>query len=324
MKTPISLIIDDPSPVLSVYYTHHDTGFTADGREVIRNFPNEFLFEFCNVIERRGIKGKFSVVPMPGNCGDIVNGIDGVEEKDLKMWIDTVKTRVYPAFSIGPEMLSHNKAVDIKTGEAMDIREDRWSSDKDRETLTPYISKAFSLLKAVGFDSCGVTSPWAFGIDVEDEYKVSISKALYDVYGKKNAWYFLRDKVGVPNAKPWIALEEDGRTLVSIPATTRDRIWRTIDTTDTSKEFIDSVADMLISSDGKNGEIIDVLNSGGYPILITHWQSLASNGLYTGVKVLDEIGRRVNKYLSDTVEWMSFEEIMELVLLNKDEYRSAN
>jgi len=36
--------------------------------------------------------------------------------------------------------------------------------------------------------------------------------------------------------------------------------------------------------------------------------------------VLDEIGRRVNEHLSDKVKWMSFEEIMNLVLMNKSEY----
>jgi hypothetical protein len=108
--------------------------------------------------------------------------------------------------------------------------------------------------------------------------------------------------------------------VVSIPATTDDVIWDTIDTTDTSTEFINSLADKLISIDGKAGEIIRVLERGGYPILITHWQSLMSNGLGTGLKVLEEITKRVNNNLSDTVEWMDFEQIMNVVVENKKEY----
>lgn len=67
---------------------------------------------------------------------------------------------------------------------------------------------------------------------------------------------------------------DDDRTLVSVPATTRDKIWQTIHCTDTSEEYISKVADELITKDGKEGEIIRVLETGGYPILVTHWQSL--------------------------------------------------
>ena len=72
-KVPISLIIDDPAPIISVYYGHIDPPLTKDGRPLIPTFPNKMLFDFCDIIERNGIKGKFSVVPMPSNKGDIVN-----------------------------------------------------------------------------------------------------------------------------------------------------------------------------------------------------------------------------------------------------------
>ena len=77
---------------------------------------------------------------------------------------------------------------------------------------------------------------------------------------------------------------------------------------------------MLITEDGKAGQIINVLETNGYPILVTHWQSLMSNGLGTGICVLDEVAKRVNTHLSDRVEWKSFEEIMNIVLSNKSAY----
>jgi len=330
MKTPISLIIDDPAPVISTFYesgrsgttsyAHVKRGETKDGRALVDKFSNKLLFEFCDIIEKRGIKGKFSLVPMPGNRGDIVSGIEGVSDAELLEWLDTVKKRVMKNFTVGPEMLSHNLAVDIESGAPLPISERDWASDKDRNELTPYIAKALSLLKQVGIEAFGVTSPWNFGIEVESEYESAISKAVYDVTGRENAWFFLRGLRNTPNAKPWVALEEEGRVLVSIPATTRDRIWQTMDTPDTSDEYVSSIADILITHDAKDGEIIRVLETAGYPILVTHWQSLMSNGLGTGLRVLDEIGRRVNEHLSDKVKWMSFEEIMNLVLMNKSEY----
>ena len=74
---------------------------------------------------------------------------------------------------------------------------------------------------------------------------------------------------------------------------------------------------MLISEDGKSGEIINVIETGGWPILITHWQSLVSNGLGTGMRAFEEVGRRIKTHLSDRVEWKSFEEILDIVSQDK-------
>lgn len=309
-KFPISLIIDDPAPVLSVYFTHAGTDKTKDGRPLLEYVPNALLNKFCDVVERNGIKGKYSVVPMPGNRGDLINGISGVSMEDMKEWIDTVQHRLMPAFTVGPEMLTHNFAVNLADGSALPQTEREWAVTQDRTTLTPYITKALALLKEAGFDAFGVTSPWDFGIQCEDEYAAAISKSVYDVTGKTEAWYFLRSLCDTPNARPWIQLEEDSRTLVAIPATTSDRFWQTINCPDTSEEYVSRIADELITADGKNGQIIRALEIGSWPILIAHWQSLISNGLGTGIRALDEVGKRIRTHLSDRVEWMSFEEIM--------------
>ena len=80
--------------------------------------------------------------------------------------------------------------------------------------------------------------------------------------GRKESWYFCRELRNTPNAKPWVQLEE-GRTIVSIPATTSDVIWKTMDTTETSDEYVSRVADRLITKDGKDGEIVRVVETGG-------------------------------------------------------------
>ncbi|MBP3300462.1 MAG: hypothetical protein J6M34_03040 [Clostridia bacterium] len=323
-KVPVSLIIDDPAPIISVYYEHAGTDKTRDGRPLVPTYSNDLFFRFCDVAEKRGLRGKFSVVPMPGNKGDIVRGLQGVDPADLQAWLDGVKTRLMPAFSVGPEMLTHHKAVDLSTGAALPMNERDWASTQDRATLIPYIEKAFSLLREAGFSTCGVTSPWDFGIEVEEEYEKSISLAAKNICGTDEAWFFLRALRDRPNAKPWVALEEDGRTLVSIPATLRDEFWPTIDTERCDEDFIFERADRLITADGKSGSVLQVLESGGYPILITHWQSLMSNGLGTGIRILDEVSRRINEHLSDRVEWKSFEEILRMVCANKQDYPKPN
>ena len=322
-KVPISLIVDDPAPGISVYYYHYIHGgnpVTEDGRPLINKYPNSFLKEFCDMVDRWGMKGKFSVVPNPAGMGNVTSGIEGVSESELKEWLDTVKKRLLPSFSICPEMITHTDALDITTGESTGIPEMIWSRTQDRTTLTPYIAYAYSILKEAGFDCCGVTPPGSFGLKTERETLAAVSQATYDVWGKKNSWMFFRSLTGLPGAKPYIAYDDGDKCLVCIPATTNDATWQTINSTETSDEYISRVADRTITADGKGGQIIEVLETGGYPVLFSHWQGLASNGLYTGLRAMNEIGRRIKEHLSDRVEWMSYEEIMNMVINDKESY----
>lgn len=320
-KTPISFIIDDSAPAVCTPFFNRENKFTADGRPLIPYYPNEAIFTLADIIEEHGVKGKFSILPMACNQGDIINGFEGVDKSLVDEWLKCARERIYPAFSICPEILSHCKAVDLSTGKPLDEREDEWSAHQDRTTLTPYIKKAFELIKAAGFDSHGVTSPWHFGEEVENEYNVAISDALYEVYGYKSAYYFLHSKRNQPNIKPWINHEDGDKCVVSVPSTVYDYIWQTIDTPDTSEEFVMRVADSYITEDGKGGDIVRALEMNSYVIPCTHWQSLCSNGLLTGLRVLREVARRVNKNLSDRVEWMSFEDILKYIENNKESFR---
>ncbi len=322
-KVPISFLVDDPAPGVSVYYFHYIHGgnpVTEDGRPLLKMYPNSFLNDFCDIVERWGMKGKFSVIPMPANQGDIINGINGMEDSQLKEWLDTVKKRLIPSFSICPEMITHTDAIDVKTGESLGIPEMIWSRTQDTTTMTPYISYAYSILKKAGFDCSGVTTPGSFGLKNESVVAASVAQATADVYGKKNSWIFQRSLTGVPGAKPYVVYDDGDKCVVAIPTTTNDATWQTINSTETSDEYISRVADRTITADGKGGQIIEVLETGGFPILFSHWQGLASNGLYTGLKVMNEIGKRVNEHLSDRVEWMSFEEILDMVVKDKKNY----
>lgn len=319
-KIPISLIIDDPAPRVFVYYEHADTRFTKDGRPLLDEVPNSFMEEFCGVIERYGLRGKFSVIPMPGGRGDIVNGIPGFDKNEIDQWLDMARERVAKQFSICPEILTHAGAVDLETGAIMDINEKVWAVSQNENTLTPYISRALELLRDADLPVSGVTSPWDFGIEIEDEYVAAIAAAFDNVLGKKDSWYFLRGLRNVDNARPWVALNEDGRRVVSVPATAVDHFWQTMDTTDTSDGYVSRVADELITEDGASGEIIDIMARNSWPILITHWQSLFANGARTGLRALETVARRIEKNLGDRVEWMSSEEIMRLVLAEPEKY----
>ena len=54
--------------------------------------------------------------------------------------------------------------------------------------------------------------------------------------------------------------------------------------------------------------------------MISHWQSMYTNGSSAGLRAIDIVGQRIKKNLSDRVEWMSFEEIMNMVIADKAAY----
>ena len=121
--------------------------------------------------------------------------------------------------------------------------------------------------------------------------------------------HFLHMHARWPESRPWVALARENTTLVSIPTTTDDAWWQTIDSPRTDPEWISQVTDELLTADGRGGQVRRILDAGGWAVALTHWQSLFSNGTESGLAVLDEFGRRVQETLSDQVEWLNCSEM---------------
>src|SRR5437763_1269300 len=77
-------------------------------------------------------------------------------------------------------------------------------------------------------------------------------------------------------------------TVVPIPSTPSDVWWKTIHSPRNDPAWIRRLADEILTENGRAGQVRRVLDAGGWPIWVTHWQSLFSNGLETGLAVLDE------------------------------------
>jgi hypothetical protein len=318
-RVPICLLIDDSAPLIHVYWFHKKPingkgPSTNDGRLLVKDVPNSFLDRFCDVVAGNKMAGKISIVPSPGGVGDIVNGIPGYDNSLITQWLNTAKTRLSDRFDFSPEMLTHNRALDLKTGIYSEENEAEWSKKQDRTILTPYIINALELLKKAGINATGITSPWNFGKFVENEYKEAMIAAQKKVYNHELSWYFLDTLDNQPEKKPWIALRKENCTLISIASNMPDHFWETIDSPRTDKEYIQIIAEKYITADGKGGSIINVLEAGGWPVFVTHWQSLYSNGLETGLKALDEVGKRISSHLKDKVKWTSCMELTKLTV----------
>jgi hypothetical protein len=316
---PISLLVDDPCPHVHLYFYHRrdvhgEAPVTHDGRPMVETIADDFLDRFCDVMDRWDIRGKFSIVPAPAALGDVVHGIEGYRPEATRAWIETARRRLGSRCDFCPECLTHLYAVDLPTGALLDENENDWSQHQTRDTLTPYLTRALQLLRDAGINATGVTSPWVFGADVEPEYVAAMAAAQRAVYDRRDSWYFLHMLNKQPEKRPWVALCDDDATIVSIPTNVGDSFWPTIDSPRTDAEYVSQVCDEMLTADGRSGAIVRVLEAGGWPTILSHWQSLYSNGLESGLAVLDELGRRVRETLSDRVQWSTCSEIMRLTV----------
>jgi hypothetical protein len=313
-KIPITLLVDDSCPLIHVYRNHwvdvhNNLPQTRDGRPLLEYIPNAFLERFCDVVERRGLAGKFSIVPAPGGLGDIVHGIAGFDAQLTRDWLNTAQRRLSERFDFCPEGITHNLAVDLASGKMLDAGESVWSQTQDRRSLTPYLVRELELLRDAGIAASGMTSCWVFGQKVEAEYIAAMVAAQKQVNDLDSSWYFLHIWDDYPETRPYIAFAQGKTTLVSINSTVDDFFWETINSPRSDAEFINTVADQLLTADGRGGAIRRVIDAGGWPVLMTHWQSFFSNGSETGLAVLDELGRRVQQALANEVSWATCSEI---------------
>ena len=290
-KTPIMLIIDDGTPLTDVY-------------------PMSFLDDFCDLMQRHGVRGKFSVIPMPTGHGDIVAGIEGYDKALTDRWLDTVRSRLGGSFDFCPEILTHGPVVDLETGRLLPVMEHEWSRTQDRTTMAPYIARAVELLSQAQLAPTGVTSPVDFGITVEQEYAASVALAFDRVLGRKDSWYFLHCWSYGYHPRPWLAYSDGQRRVVSIPANCRDRFWQSLDNPDDSDAFVNKMADQLLTEDGTDGDIVRILSDGGWPVMLAHWQSMFSGGRLAGFRALKIVLERIERLLSERVQWHSASELM--------------
>lgn len=298
-RLPVTVILDDPMPCRNpMWYMHPDDGHVAE-------VPNSFTERFVDVIARTGAAGKFSVVPCPGGQGRVDEGIPGVEDEDLAHFLRLVRERIAPRWDIGPEMLTHYKALDLATMCPLPEREDAWAAHQDEASLTAYISYALQILRNAGLEPTGVTSPWSFGCEVEEAYATAISTALREVCGVRRGWYFLHCDERAPSVAPRVMRLDPsaGTALVSIVSgCEQDFAWPT-------QGGEAAALDLLLTADGTGGRLAKLYAQGSPLVFHTHWQSLFSNGTGTGLDAFEEVCRRINRTWGPHIRWTSAREL---------------
>ena len=304
-KTPISLIIDDGSPVDPMFYQ-------TPGYETPFLVPGDFTKRVAETFERFDVRGKITVIPMPSCLGRIDQSLKRVPTDHLAEFLKLVRERIAPRFDITPEFLTHLRAYDVKKGEYQHIFEDVWISRAPLEEIVEYFVLAFTILKNVGLNATGITSPWDAGVDVEGTYARALAEAHWKVFGQKMTWYFLHGTYWGEPLKCSVEYEDRGRgqVVVSVPANFADLFWSMdLPTRDERQKFIRSNIDRVVSADGRTGRIRQLIDSGHPLTLLTHWQSLYTQGTGLGLEGLNALMERIQKVFGNSLEWVTCSEM---------------
>ena len=315
MSLPICLMIDDPAPLINVYWWHvaarqkSDAPVESTGEPVLRDVPLDFMREFADVAAAWNLRGKFTVLPFPAGLGRITDGWPGSDRRALAEWIAIARERLMGYMDITPEILTHAAALDLETGALLSENERDWSIHQTAATLTPYIAHALQILKDAGLEATGVTSPWNFGQAVEDEYQRAIRAAMRQVSGRGQSWYFLHMDTRETGFLSRVVWREKDDWLVSVVAQCDDYLWKTMQTADSSDEYVRTLASEYLTENGRGGRLAELFHAETPMVLVTHWQSLFSNGRRTGLRALAEVGRRVRAAWGPAAQWMSCSEM---------------
>ena len=202
-RVPMSMIIDDSTCLVNLahfgipqFAEVFPDNYKQDWRKLPREIPDSFVRKFGQWCREHGIKGKYSIVPYPACVGWLDRDVPGWSRKELVESIRLVRELMMPDWDIHPEMVSHTWVIDTKTGRPYPERTQRfmenwgWTDGKSADEIANYMSYALRILKNVGLECEGITTPGGFGNQVLPELSQATLQACRDVFKTEIPHYF--------------------------------------------------------------------------------------------------------------------------------------
>lgn len=320
-RTVVSHIIDDSTCLVNLAYygipqfaaTWPDrAAYQKPWQSFPREIPDAFVRKFAEWSAEHGVKGKYSVVPYPACVGWVDRFLPGWSQQALRESLSLVREAIVPNWDIHPEMVSHTRVIDTRTGRpyessSPDYMENwGWSQTKSAEELAEYMAYALRILKNVDLPCAGVTTPGGFGSRVPDALAHGTLLACREVFDTPIAHYFrdlfTDDRSVAPRVYYAADLRgDDPHCVVSIIGCTGD--WFGGWDGDTPGD-----ADRMISPDLETGRLVDVLERGEPAIMVCHWPGIYYNGRELGFRILKTVVDRLQRRY-DRLLWMKLSEI---------------
>jgi hypothetical protein len=308
---PVSLILDDGVPVINPLYYYRLQVNQKEYEQHVSRIPLDFLEQFAGVVQKWGMRGKFTIIPYPAGLGSIMDGWEGCDKGELESWLALARLAIAPSFDITPEILTHTRALDLKTHQLLEEPEQIWMNSRSQAELSVYMSTATALLRQAGFAPSGITQPVTFKGD-----RPSYDQAVLDAIRPQDsdpagtvAFYFIdfwEDKAPVP-PHPVVLLDRGkGEAVVSILAYADDYFWN--GQYPGQPGYLEE-ADGLITADGQAGRLVELMRAGAWATFCTHWQSQYANGSRQGLAGLEEVAQRLASTFGPRLLWMTNSEM---------------
>ncbi|HAM73334.1 MAG TPA: hypothetical protein DCM86_17005 [Verrucomicrobiales bacterium] len=322
-RVPVGLIIDDSTCLVNLNrfsMAQFDAAFEGANpvyhrpwKEWPSEIPDAFIREFGQWAVEAGVKGKFSIVPYPACVGRLDRLLPGWSQQELRESLDLVRTLMVPNWDIHPEMITHTRVIDLRTGQphpevSLKFMENwDWTTGRSADEIGEYMAYALQILKNVGLPCEGVTTPGGFGGRALPQLSVAAMRAVREVHGAEIPHYFRHlfdhgEESVVPRVENVSGLAgEDPRCVVSLVACTGDWTggW---DNTEPGG------VDRFISKDLKSGRMVEVIQRGEPALMLAHWTGVYWNGRRLGFAILKEVSRRLKARFENLI-WMKLSEV---------------
>jgi len=320
-RVPVSFIIDDSTALVNMAYYGipqfkevFPNQYQQDWRNLPREIPDSFVNEFIGWCDDHGIKGKYSMVPFPACTGWLHRFIPGWTKQELTDSIRLVQNTVMPNWDIHPEMISHTRVIDIKTGipypdASPDFMENwEWSQTKSADELAAYMGYALNILKEAGLPCEGVTTPGGFGHKNMDNLALGTLHAVRDVFGAEIP-HFFRNVITDPEQSVAPELFHVSGIGTTDPTCAVHIIGCTGDWFGGWDGLTQGDADKFITEDLSLGRMVEVIDSEEPAIMVCHWPGIYYNGDYTGFNIFKTVVSRLEEKYPDQLIWMKNSEI---------------
>jgi len=198
-----SLIIDDSTCLVNLahfgipqFAEVFPDNYKQDWRKLPREIPDDFVREFGHWCGEHGVKGKYSIVPYPAMVGWVDRVLPGWTKQELEASLKLVRELMMPNWDIHPEMVSHTRGIDTKTGrpypEATAAFMENWgfSVGMSVDQMADYVAYGLRILKNAGLECEGMTTPGGFGSRSMESLAQGTLQACRDVYGTQIPHYF--------------------------------------------------------------------------------------------------------------------------------------
>lgn len=321
-RVPLSFIIDDSTCLVNMGHfcmpqfaeAHPDSvNYKKPWRSWPREIPDSFVRRFGTWCAEHGVKGKYSIVPNPACVGWLDRELPGWSRRELRDSLQLVRDLMVPNWDIHPEMITHTRVIDLKTGRPIEpvSRATMENSFPQQplsvDQLAEYLAYALRLLKNCDLPCEGITTPGGFGNLVKKELGLAAFEAVRDVYSTELPHYFKYIAGGDESTAPRLEHvrdldSSDPKVVVNVPAGTGD--WFGGWDGDRKVE-----GHRYSNADATSGRMVDLILRREPAVMLCHWPGMYCQGSEAGFQAFQRVVLALADRFADQTRWMKVSEI---------------